>query len=123
MSYVLVIWEGKRPDSDESAVAAYCALRDRYLAPSTDAADPREPPTPAIASLVASLLGRWPDIDQPGGEESPWADAPLANDALGPVICLSIASSMLGEAVPFVVEQAAIRNLVCFDPQGPPYLL
>jgi hypothetical protein len=74
-------------------------------------------PTPAIAEYVADLLRRWPDSgDQP--EESPWADAPVINNATGPFIYFAIVYSKADEAVTFAAELAVKHRLNCFDPQS-----
>ena len=125
MSYTLIVWEGVHPSSDEAAMATHDELMDRYFGVDAIGDEPpaSEPPTRAIADFLKALLEHWPDIGEPGGEDSPWADGPMANNASGPIICFSITTDGLAEAVPFVVEEAERLGLVCFDEQGPPFLL
>jgi hypothetical protein len=76
-------------------------------------------PTPPIARYVAGLLRHWPDIGKTDvAEESPWADAPLINNATGPLIYFSMVYSKANEAVSFASELAAAHGLNCFDPQS-----
>ena len=49
-------------------------------------AGPGAEPTAAIRDDVAALVTRWPDITDPAGEDSPWADGPLINNADGHAI-------------------------------------
>jgi hypothetical protein len=118
VSYSLVVWEGPAPASDEEARAACDRLLDEYHAGGRGA----RPATAAMAAFASALLRRWPDIGDTGGEDSPWSDAPLADNFSGSVAVIGIVASGLADAVPFVVREAARRKLVCFDPQGPPYV-
>ena len=77
MSYDLAVWEGERPVSDEAALAAYVEMMKR-----TEGVD-SEPPSDRIRAYVNALLARWPDITTPDGDDSPWADGPLINNASG----------------------------------------
>src|SRR5690349_14735494 len=77
MSFDLAVWEGPRPATDEDAAEVHEQLMERLES------DWSAPPTPAIVSYVAALTARWPDIDAPGGEDSPWSVGPLISDAAG----------------------------------------
>ena len=124
MSYDLGVWEGPKPASDDAAMSLYEELMDRYHSADAPGSVPvTQPPTPAILAFVEALLDRWPDITNEGGEDSPWADGPMIENASGPIIYFGMMASGLKEAVPFVIDEARRRGLVCFDPQGPPYLL
>jgi hypothetical protein len=128
MSYALVVWEGKYPSSVEEATATYQDLAARYGGGYSfemlgKPRPPRVEPLAAISGFVKALLDRWPDLGEPGDEDSPWADGPMINDASGPIICFALNVDGMPEGIPFVVEQAEQRGLVCFDPQGPPFLL
>jgi hypothetical protein len=112
MSYDLAVWEGERPLTDLAAGETFEELYARYLE-----GPPNPKPTPAIARYVAALLERWPDIDGPGGEDSPWADAPMLNNSAGPIIYFAMSFSRCAEASEFAAQLAAKHGLVCFDPQ------
>lgn len=68
MSYDLAVWEGTRPATEAEAVATYERIMARMETGSG------VEPTAAIRGYVAALLARWPDITDPAGEDSPWAD-------------------------------------------------
>jgi hypothetical protein len=112
VSYDLAVWEGRPPDTNEAAAAAFKDLCDRYLA----AEDPPEP-TPRIRRYVEALLARWPDIADDAGASSPWASSPLIGDAIGPVVYFPMVYSQAEEAVAFAAALAWAHDLVCFDPQ------
>jgi hypothetical protein len=120
VSNVVVAWEGERPATQEAAIRIYDELMDRYFGvPDFEAPEPpQQPLTPAIASLLEALLARWPDITEPGGENSPWADGPILNNAVRPIVRFSIIASMLKEVVSEVVREASIHGLVCFAAGG-----
>ena len=113
MSFDLAVWEGGRPSTDKAASQVYKQLVDEMDAGGTPAA-----PSPAIRAYVDALLDRWPDITDDGGEDSPWADGPLINNASGQWIYFGMVWSKAGEAVEFAAEVAAQRGLVCYDPQS-----
>jgi hypothetical protein len=117
MSYSMMVFEGAAPRSDEEAIAAYGSMIERYE--DGEAVEP----TPAIRAYVEAVLGRWPDITDDEGEDSPWADGPLINDASGPMFHFALVFSSVEESIPFIVAEAERRNLVCVDPQGPPFVL
>ena len=76
-------------------------------------------PTPAIAKYVAWLLQRWPDLaEDDAEEESPWADAPIINNAMGSLFYFAMVYSKAEEAVAFAAELATQHGLNCFDPQS-----
>jgi hypothetical protein len=112
VSYDLAVWEGDRPDSDEAALAMFRDLCDRYLE-----ADLTPEPTPRIKRYAEALLARWPDIDEAAAESSPWASAPLIEEAIGPVMYFPIAYSEAEEVSAFAATLAWAHGLVCFDPQ------
>ena len=113
MSYALAVWEGQKPESNESAAQMFEELMDRWQ----EGAD-GVPPTPNIAAYVEALLDRWPDITTEEGESSPWADGPLINNAMGPIVYFSLIWSMAEEASTFAADLAASQGLACFDPQA-----
>jgi hypothetical protein len=117
MSYSIMVFEGDVPRSDEEAVAVYQSMIDRYQ--DGGAVEP----TPAIRAYVEAMLARWPDISEDDGEDSPWADSPLINNASGPMFHFALGFSSLDASIPFIVEEAERRGLVCVDPQGPPFVL
>jgi len=109
------LWEGDRP-IDSDAGATFRRLYETYLDADVDL---RVPPTPAIASYVDALLGRWYKMGDPRDPEdtSPWTDAPLMDDARGPIIYFGIRYSMADEVSAECARMAAERGLVCFDVQ------
>lgn len=115
MTYNLAVWKGERPASDEEALKTYQSLYDEWLA--RGAPNRSSAPVTEIAAYVESLLQRWPDISTDEGEDSPWADGPLIDDASGPIIYFPIMSRMCEEASEFAAQVAAKHGLVCFDPQ------
>ena len=112
MSYDLAVWEGKRPRTNAAAAKVFRRLYDENIGGEGERA-----PTPAIAAYVQALLERWPDISDDEGEESPWSDGPLINDARGPIFYFGMVFSMCEEASAFAAGTAAAHGLVCFDPQ------
>jgi hypothetical protein len=117
MSYDLAVWKGPAPTDDDDAESTYEALMDEYQSSAG------EPTIPEISDFLDALLARWPDITEDGGEDSPWADGPMENNASGPIIYFGMSGSGVADAVPFVIEEAKRRGLVVFDPQGPPFVL
>lgn len=110
MAYVLAVWEGEKPINDAEAMATYdelCEELDRR---------PELPASPAITAYVADLLARWPDIMDEDGEDSPWSDGPLIDNATGPLIVFGMVWSHADEASTYCVEVAERHGLVCLDP-------
>lgn len=113
MSFDLAVWVGAAPLDDRQAAETYARLMDELEA-GVDTA-----PAPAIVAYVDALLARWPDLDQPGGERSPWASAPLLAEAWGDAIYFPMTfSPTLDEAVAFAAGTAREQGLVCYDPQS-----
>jgi len=112
MSYDLAVWEGISPEKDADATAIYGRLMDRLESA------PREEPTPAIRRFVDALLARWPDLNSPGGDDSPWNSAPLIGEASGDSIYFGMVWSQAEQASEFAVQVAADHGLVCYDPQA-----
>ena len=113
MSFDLAVWEGDRPATDADASAIYERLMNRM-----EAGDFVDPPSPRIRAYVESLLGRWPDITEDDGEDSPWADGPLIGNAFGDAIYFGMVWSKAEEASDFAARLAAQHGLVCYDPQS-----
>ena len=112
MTFDLAVWEGERPATDEAAAEIYEQLMDRLEQGEL------EPPTERIRTYIAALLARWPDIDQEGGEDSPWADSPLIENAFGSAIYFAMVWSRADEAGEFAARTAQQHGLVCYDPQS-----
>lgn len=115
MSYDLAVWEGVRPDEDK-AVETFEHLYNQYL---ESAADDTLAPTPAIQAYVEALRARWYELGDPADidDTSPWSDAPLINNARGPIIYFAMRYSMAEEVSAECARMAADRGLVCFDVQ------
>lgn len=75
-------------------------------------------PSSRIRAYVEALLARWPDISEDSGEDSPWADAPLIENAFGDAIYFGMGWSRADEASDFVALTALEHGLVCYDPQS-----
>jgi hypothetical protein len=112
VSYDLAVWEGDQPTDDVVAMAEFQRLYDRYMG----SAAPTEP-TPRIAAYVAALLARFPDIGTEGGEDSPWATAPLMGEARGPLVYFPMVWSCCVKASAWAARLADEHGLHCFDPQ------
>jgi hypothetical protein len=115
MTYDIAVWEGDRPD-ESNAAETFTALYDRYIGRD----DPAPiPPTPAIRAYVEALLDRWYEMGDPRDidDTSPWSDAPLMNNAQGPIIYFAMRHSQADEVSAACARMAAERGLVCFDVQ------
>lgn len=73
------------------------------------------PPTEGIRGYVEELLQRWPDILSADGEDSPWADGPLIDNAHGPLLVFGLGLSALEESIPYCTDVARRRGIVLFD--------
>lgn len=108
MTYAFAAWEGPPPLSNAHA-SSECQ---RLLAGRT-----HQPPTPAIVDLVDSLIARYPDLDQPDGDGSPWADGPLLNLADGPLLYFGCRPDRADE-VRSLLDEVDADGVVVFDPQA-----
>lgn len=111
MSYDLAVWEGP-PPSGEEAGKEFRRLYEHYVE-----ADSQEPPTPRITVYVQALLARYPDIDSPAGDDSPWSTAPLMDEAVGPIIYFPMGYGVSEEVSAWAAQLAQEHGLVCYDPQ------
>jgi hypothetical protein len=111
VTYNLAVWEGEPPAGDDEAGAVFVELMER--AGRSDAA-----PTPRIREYVEALLARWPDITEDAGEDSPWGDGPIMNNATGTLFYFSLIWSQAEQASAYCAEVARARGLVCYDPQA-----
>jgi hypothetical protein len=107
MSHAYSAYDGPPPRTFEEAMAALEAMETAY--------EGEQPPTASIRAFVDALLARWPDISDEQGEQSPWSDGPMVNNAAGSVIHFGVVYSRLDEAEPFVVETARHHGLVLVD--------
>jgi hypothetical protein len=111
MSYVLAVWDGDLPADNERAAAEYERL--------VELTEDREiPPTPKIRRYVETLLGRWPDITEGDGEDSPWSDGPLMDDATGPLFVFGLGIHLGEEPFTYCRELAREHGLIFFDPES-----
>lgn len=117
MSIDLAVWEGPEPVSDDEAVHSFEELYGRHVEAEDDT-----PPTERIAAYVGALLDRYPDVtelDDDVVDDSPWADGPLINDAIGPFMYFSMVTNEAAEdAWAHAVSTARSAGLVGFDPQS-----
>jgi hypothetical protein len=109
VTYTLAVWDGETPADGEQATAEYNRLVEL-------AEDASIPPTPKIRRYVETLLARWPDITEEGGENSPWADGPLMSDANGPLFVFGLCTFLGEEPFTYCHELAKEHGLVFFDP-------
>ncbi len=127
MSYDLAVWDGSAPTSDADALAIYQRLINEWHHRDIDRLEDFQrrsrgettetSPTSAIAEYVDALLSRWPDITHPDGEDSPWSDGPLMNNAAGPLFYFGMVFSRAEDTVAYAASLAEQHGLVCFDPQ------
>ncbi|MGH1493175.1 MAG: TY-Chap domain-containing protein [Acidimicrobiales bacterium] len=108
MSYEVAVWEGPPPLSDAHA-ASEC---ERLVGVRNHVE-----PSPSIASFVDVLLAVHPDLDRPGGKESPWSDGPLLAHADGSLIYFGIKPEQVDGALSLIEAAAKDLSLVAFDPQ------
>jgi hypothetical protein len=117
VSIDLAVWEGPEPASDGEALQTFEELYERYVE-----AEDKTVPTDRIAAYVSALLARYPDLtelDNDVVDDSPWADGPMINNAIGPFIYFGmVTNDAAEEAWPFAVSTARSLGLVCFDPQS-----
>ena len=112
MSYDLAVWKGPRPSKNEEALAEYQRRYDVAMA------EPTDPSPEIVACLRRGPARRFPDLGEPGDDESPWASGPLLSEASGDFIYFPMTYSGAEAALPFCVEMAQKHGLVCFDPQS-----
>ncbi len=105
-----------RPASNVAALAVYRELYAQLVGGVEALGEPVEP-TPAITAYLHALLDRWPDITEDAGENSPWSDGPLIDNARGNLFYFGMVFSMADEASEVAAQLASQRGLVCFDPQ------
>jgi hypothetical protein len=125
MGYYLAVWEGQLPRSNTAALRIFNELMDRWqgqelaqdLAARLRGEHSQIEATPTIACYVNCLTRRWPDITTTAGEDSPWSDGPLANNATGPLFYFGLTGDSTDEVLAFAVTLARQFTLVCFDPQ------
>jgi hypothetical protein len=108
MSYEVAVWEGPAPLSNAHAASEWERLSGRrdHAAPSA-----------AIANFVDALVAVHPDLDRPGGEDSPWSDGPLLAHADGPLIRFGLKPELVDDALELVERVASEQRLVAYDPQ------
>jgi len=113
MSYNLAVWEGELPKTDAEATRTFEALFAQHQETEQSPAA-----TPAIRSYVEALLAKYPDLDDDNEDECPWSDAPLINNATGPIFYFGMVFSQAETASAFAANLAKEHGLVCFDPQS-----
>lgn len=113
MSYNLAVWEGKQPKTDAEAEQTFETLLAEHQEP-----EPSPAPTPAIRRYVEALLAKYPDLDDDNEDECPWSDAPLLNNATGPIFYFGMVFRKAETASAFAAKLAKEHGLVCFDPQS-----
>jgi hypothetical protein len=111
VSYDFAVWEGESPQDSDDAGEVFVKLYDQYVEAGAS------PPTPRITAFVQSLLAEYPDLDEVGDDESPWAVGHLIGEASGPLVYFAVVYSRAEEMQRFVAATAREQGLVCFDPQ------
>ena len=112
MSYDLAVWEGNRPPNDKAASDMFRSLYERYVE-----SGEHEPASDRIRQYAMALLDRYPDLSEPGGEDSPWATEPLIDEAIGPLMYFPMVWSSSEEVSAWAAQLAMDHGLVCYDPQ------
>jgi hypothetical protein len=112
VSYDIAVWVGEPPESDEAAASRFAELGHLLEQPPRGAA-----PDSTVVAFADDLLDRYADITEDAGEDSPWSTGPLKNEILGSLFYFPMRYDKAEEALPFIVERATARQLVCFDPQ------
>jgi hypothetical protein len=107
------VWVGEAPATDAEARNTYLRMASEYLE-----SDETFEPHPALVAFCDELLSHWPDITTDAGDDSPWSDGPLANNITGPLFYFGMSYSQADDAIPWIVQVARRRGLVCFDPQS-----
>lgn len=108
MTIDLAFWKGPQPTTDEEALRIY-----EDLFPEDDEDLDPEPPGPEIQAFIAALEKRWPPFD----EDSPWAMAPLGDDARGETLYLCLTPDSYDDALEeTIAAMARVHGLVCFSP-------
>ncbi len=113
MSYDFAVWEGVEPASAEAAEEQFSALADRFYEEES-----RSPPSAALQRFAKALLKVFPD----GDADSPWAFAPLLENASGPVWIIPCQPHRAGEAARFLGSLAREHGLHCVDLQSNAWL-
>jgi hypothetical protein len=108
MTYYLGVWEGPAPLSNAHAGSEFGRL---------SAARGQVEASPVIRQFIDALLEVYPDIDRPGAEEGPWADAPLIHCVDGGTVYLPVRPERADEVAQLVAGRAAALDLVVYDPQ------
>lgn len=117
VTYDVAVWDGDRPANAEAASDTLDRLLDAEEA-RAEAGLPQAPLSAGLDAFLSDLLDHWPEIDQPNGQNSPWAMSDLREDASGQVCYLCMTTSpLLDEAVAYIAALARKHGLVCFDPQ------
>lgn len=108
MSYELAVWEGPPPLSNAHAGSeCHRLLGLRGQAPASA----------VIRSFVDALINVHPDLDQPGGKNSPWSDGPLLAHADGPLLYFGSKPEQVDEVIELIERTATEMELVAYDPQ------
>ena len=111
MSYVVHVWQSPVPRDANSAWNVICELvaeRDR----NPDA-------LPILREFITRITGRYPDfMDLSDGEideKGVWTDGPI--EPSGAIEIIGIRTQFVDEVQPFVVQEANLLGLVCYDMQ------
>lgn len=113
MSYDLAVWVGPPPTSPEEADAEFARRMDAMEAALEEPAAVDS----QIREFVEAVLERYPELDDDSDDESPWASAPLIDEAVGDVIYFSLTFSGARYARDVIADIAFSLDLVCYDPQ------
>lgn len=116
MSYDLAVWDGPKPATSAEATAEYERRMDALEEILGGSGEPGAP-TGAINAFIDAALARFPELDDNSGPECPWASSPLADEAIGDLICFSLTFSGAELARDVLADIAYSKGLVCYDPQ------
>ncbi|MGW5355355.1 hypothetical protein ACWERV_33160 [Streptomyces sp. NPDC004031] len=112
----LAVWEGECPPGDIAAGHTFRELYRRFVRGGDlhEVGCPSEPPTEPIATYVAALLERWPNLTGDVDDHPVWDDGLVGNES-GPLVYFGVRWKMAEEVSAFAAQVAASLGLVCFD--------
>ena len=112
MSYTIDITKEPVPDDEAQA---WTELEELRLAEELNEAG--EKPGPHFVPLYEKLVGIYPCITTPEGEDSPWSDGPLQGNFGATHTILGISFSKVETALPVILKTATAMGFTVFDAQ------
>lgn len=106
MSFDLIFWCQKLVPTPEEAAQVYDQLTDGIAGVEE---------SPAVEEFHQAVTLTYPDLDDDNMHESPWA-SPL--HVTNECVIAAISGSRAGEVSPVLLDLAATRGMVAYDPQN-----